>query len=218
MENLHPDLGRCLWVRRLHDCHVGDGLGCWVPVPKFPVSANRKGPSSTRKGNAILPVMRPELNALNSAKYLYLRELSEPRDNSLRVVVQEAIVNPDGLVHPHPELLELEEILRGGSPIESTDSCRTFELTWERYVAYLVTEECVGSCGRDGDEIYTGKLFRVYTKSHFLEHLSRDTGGHTESILHFKLTCLNHLVDVAAYAPPEVKQIGQDSSMSTRMQ
>jgi hypothetical protein len=85
-------------------------------------------------------------------------------------------------------------------------------------VAYLVTEECVGSCGRDDDEIYTGKLFREYTKSHFLEHLSRDTGGHTESILHFKLTCLNHVVDVAAYAPPEVKQIGQDSSISTRIQ
>jgi hypothetical protein len=162
--------------------------------------------------------MRPELNALNSAKYLHLRELSEPQDNSLRLVVQEAVANPDGLVQPHPELPELEEILRGGSPIESTDACRTFELTWELYVAYLVTEECVGSCGRDDDEIYTGKLFRVYTKSHFLEHLLRDTGGHTESILHFKLTCLNHLVDVAAYAPPEVKQIGQDSSISTRIQ
>jgi hypothetical protein len=28
---------------------------------------------------------------LDSAKYLYLRELTEPRDNSLRVVVQEAV-------------------------------------------------------------------------------------------------------------------------------
>ena len=73
--------------------------------------------------------------------------------------MQEAVVNPDGLVQPHPDP-DLEEILRGCSPIESTDACRTFELTWERYVAYLVTEECVGSCGRDDDEIYTGKLFR----------------------------------------------------------
>jgi hypothetical protein len=162
--------------------------------------------------------MRTELNALNSAKYLYLRELSEPRDNSLRLVVQEAVVNPDGLVHPHPELPELEKIFRSASPIEYTDACRTFEITWKHYVAYLVTEECAGSCGRDDDEIYTGKLFRVYTKSHFLEHLSRDTGGHTEPILHFKLTCLNHLVDVAAYVPPEVKQIGLDSSISTRIQ
>ena len=59
-----------------------------------------------------------------------------------------------------------------------------------------VTEECVGSCGSHDDEIFRGKLFRVYTKSHFLEHLARDTGGHTETILHYKLTCLNHLIDV----------------------
>jgi|ERR1700719_104477 hypothetical protein len=161
---------------------------------------------------------RLELKVLDSAKYLYLRELSEPRDNSLRVVVQEAVVNPAGIVGIHPELPELEEVLRGGSPIESTDACRTFELTWKRYVAYLVTEECVGSCGQGADEIYAGKLFRVYTKSHFLDHLSRDTGGHSEAILHYKLTCLNHLIDVAAYAPPEVKQIGPASSTPTRIQ
>jgi hypothetical protein len=153
--------------------------------------------------------MRPELEALNSAKYLYLRELSEPRDNSLRLVVQEAIVNPDGPVRLNPELPELEKLLSSASPIESTETCRTFELAWNYYVAYFVTEECVGSCGKYGDESFTGTLFRVYTKSHFLEHLERDTGGHTKEILHFKLTCLNHLIDVAAYAFPETKQISQ---------
>jgi hypothetical protein len=102
----------------------------------------------------------------------------------------------------------LEGIRKGASPIEFIDTCRSFELIWKRYVAYLVTEECVGSCGNYDDEIFTGKLFRVYTKSHFLEHLARDTGGHTEKIQHYKLTCLNHLIDVAAYAPPEVSQVG----------
>lgn len=106
-------------------------------------------------------------DSLNSAKYLYLRELSEPQDNSLRLVVEEAVVNPAGSTRSsHPELPELEEILKGSSPIESTDGCRTFELMWKRYVAYLVTEECGGSCGQDADEIYTGNLLRVYTKSH----------------------------------------------------
>jgi hypothetical protein len=85
-------------------------------------------------------------------------------------------------------------------------------------VAYLVTEECVGSCGRDDGEIYTGNLFRVYTKSHFLEHLARDTGGHTEPILHFKLICQNHLVDVAAYVAPEFKKAGPESKTSTLIQ
>ena len=108
-----------------------------------------------------------ELDSLDLVKYLYLRGLSEPRDNSLRLVVQEAIVNPDGVVRPHPELPELAELSRSASPIGSTDTCRTFELTWKRYVAYLVTEECVGSCGQYDDEVFTGRLFRVYTKVAF---------------------------------------------------
>jgi hypothetical protein len=156
-----------------------------------------------------------ELDALNSTRYLYLREIAEPRDNSLRVVVQEAVVNPGGISRSHPDLPELAKMLESASPIESTETCRTFELTWRHYVAYLVTENCVGSCGRDDDEIYTGKLFRVYTKSHFLEHLARDTGGHTEPILHFKLICLNHLIDVAAYVAPEFKQAGPESKTPT---
>ncbi len=159
---------------------------------------------------------RLELDSLDSAEYLYLRELSEPRDNSLRLVVQEAVVNPGGVVRSHPELPEPGKIMSDYSPIESTQDCRSFELTWKRYVAYLVTEECVGSCGSYDDESFSGKLFRVYTKSHFLEHLARDTGGHTEAILHYKLTCLNHLIDVAAYAPPEVKQVGPVSPSPTR--
>jgi len=153
-----------------------------------------------------------EINPLDSAQYLYLRQLREPRDNSLCLVVQEAVVNPGGFVRPHPERPELAELSRDASPIESTDNCRTFELTWKRYVAYLVTEECVGSCGQYEDEKFTGRLFRVYTKSHFLDHLMRDTGGHTNEILHYKLTCLNHLIDVAAYGPPEIKEIGAVAS------
>lgn len=39
VENLHPYLGRSLCVCHLHDSHVGDGLGCLVPVPQ--VSGNR---------------------------------------------------------------------------------------------------------------------------------------------------------------------------------
>ena len=104
---------------------------------------------------------RTELDFLDSAKYLYLQELAEPRDNSLRLVVQEAVVNPDGLVRPHAELPELAELSKGASPIESTATCRTFELTWKHYVAYLVTEECVGSWGQYDDEVFTGSGNRI---------------------------------------------------------
>jgi hypothetical protein len=144
---------------------------------------------------------------LNAVKYLYLQQLTEPRDNSLRLVVQEAVDNRSGQVRS-----ELPDSARSFStylPIESTEGCRTFDLYWKHYAAYVVTEELVGSNAAGGyeDEVFSGKLLRVYSKSHFLDHLARDTGGHLEPIQHYKLICLNHLIDVAAYAPPEIRVI-----------
>jgi hypothetical protein len=54
-----------------------------------------------------------------------------------------------------------------------------FQLSWKHYLAYLVTEELVGSNAAKGyaDEVYTGNILRVYTKSHFLDHVMRDTDG-----------------------------------------
>jgi hypothetical protein len=160
----------------------------------------------------------PGLDVLNSLKYLYLRELSEPRDNSLRIVVQEAVDNRSAPISVLPDLPELTEILRDAWPIESVEACKSFELSWNRYAAYLVTEELVGSNGSYQDEAYTGRLLRVYTKSHFLEHLARDTGGHLEPLRHYKLICLNHLIDVASYAPPEIHVIGSAPAPATPIQ
>jgi hypothetical protein len=155
---------------------------------------------------------------LNAVKYLYLQQLSEPRDNSLRVVVQEAVDNRSCQVRPDlPGSPELSQIMKDSWPIESIEGCKTFDLYWKHYAAYLVTEEMVGSIGRYVDEVFSGKLLRVYSKSHFLDHLARDTGGHPMPIQHYKLICLNHLIDVAAYAPPEIRVITEDSqSLRTR--
>jgi hypothetical protein len=145
------------------------------------------------------------ISLLNQAKYLYLRHLSEPEENSLRLVVEEAVADRTETVSTPDPASPFAEIRKGASPIKSVEGCRAFELEWTRYVAYLVTEEVVGSGGSYAEETFTGNLFRVYTRSHFLDHLSRDTGGHTEPILHYKLICLNHLIDVASYSPPEVR-------------
>lgn len=118
--------------------------------------------------------------------------------------------NRAGVTSFHPAL---EAILKDAWPIESVESCRVFEIYWKRYAAYLVTEELVGSNSVTGhdDESYTGKILRMYTKSHFLDRLARDTRGHIETIQHYKLVCLNHLIDVAAYAPPEVRIVSEQS-------
>ena len=146
---------------------------------------------------------------LNQVEYLYLRVFSEPRDNSLRIVVQEAIENRLKAAQLEPgDPPALENILKDAHPIESTESCKTFAVYWKHYAAYLITEEGVGSSASTyDDEEFTGKLFRVYTKSHFLEHIARDTGAHFKPVQHYKLICLNHLVDIASYEPPEIRLI-----------
>jgi len=150
------------------------------------------------------------LALLDNVKYLYLRALSEPSDNSLVLVVEEATINRSRNLNLEADsrlssVLRETGILESAYPIESTEACRAFKLYWKRYAAYLVTEELVGSNGRGyDDEVYAGKLLRLYTKSHFLDHLARNTGGHLSPIQHYKLVCLNHLIDVAAYEPPEI--------------
>jgi hypothetical protein len=145
------------------------------------------------------------VSLLNEAKYLFLRDISEPEENSLRLVVEEAIADHTRTIPAPDPTSPFSEIRKGASPIKVVEGRRRFELQWGRYVAYLVTEEVVGSGGSYEDEVYTGKLFREYTKSHFLDLLARDTGGHLEPISHYKLICQNHLIDVASYNPPEVR-------------
>ncbi len=148
-----------------------------------------------------------EFDALNSVEYLFLRRLVEPEDNLLRITSDQAVQNPLAPVRRHPEIPGLHEILNGATPTQITDTCKRFELFWNRYVAYRVTEECLGSCGTYSDEAYPGKLFRVYSKSHFLVYLARDTGAHTEPIQPFKIVCMNHLIDIASYASPDIRII-----------
>jgi hypothetical protein len=155
------------------------------------------------------------ISLMNRARYLFLRHISEPEENSLRLIVQEAIADHTQTVSkPDPDS-PFAEIRKGATPIKTAEGFRTFELQWSRYVAYLVTEEVAGSGGSYEDEIYTGNLLRVYTKSHFLDHLARDTGGHFEPVVHYKLICQNHLIDVACYGPPEVR-LSESSAANSR--
>ena len=151
-----------------------------------------------RKREELIPL-------LDGIQYLYLNHISEPRDNSVRILVDEATDGPadssgSSAANKAPQT-------RFGA-IKSTAKCRRFEFFWERYVAYLVTEESAGSMGHYEDEVSEGCLFSVFKKSHFLDHISRDTGGHSRPVLHFKISCLNHLIDVASYDPPEVRVPG----------
>lgn len=86
----------------------------------------------------LLKTRLTEIGRLNAVRvdYVYLRELLEPRDNFLKIVVEEAV----GQQRPSrgAAITRLEALFGNTDPIESTDGYRTFKLYWERYAAYIL--------------------------------------------------------------------------------
>ena len=152
----------------------------------------------------------PVWKQIDTASYIYLRRLFEPRDNALSIVLDEAISNT---AKSGPIVLPGGISMSGNaSPIESTADCRVFTLHWKNYVSYCVTEEMHGSCGQYDDEEYTGRLVRVYARSHFLDFVGKDTGAHSESYQHYKICCLHHVIDVVAVSLPELESFSRDEA------
>jgi len=149
----------------------------------------------------------PEFRAeLDSSEYFYLREISEPRDNSLRLVIEEAAA---GLEEPPRKVAGV--VFSGLHRIEGTG--RLFELSWDIYVAYSVQNESYSKLD-ETDKVESGRLVRIYSRSRFLDHISMTTIATPEypgPLLHVEVICLNHVIDVAATEPPKIRLVGARS-------
>ena len=147
--------------------------------------------------------------SMNQVEHLFLRSLSERGICQLEMIVEEAVVNEArrGTLNSSNLPSDLAFLYENAAPIETVEGCKAFHLHWDRFVAYLVTEECAGSCGNYEDEVYEGKRLRIYSKSYFLEHLARDTGAHSKPLPHFKVVCERQIIDVASEEPPIIEII-----------
>ena len=143
---------------------------------------------------------RPEIDSCHS---LFLREATEPIQNSLRLIIEEAIVLPEEV----PIRMGGTEIT-GCHPVKSTDDSRVFEISWKNYVAYSLINESFTV--KDESQEFSGRLFRIYTKSHFLDYVSRATIACKEypgPLQHIEVICECHVVDVVSTESPQVRQI-----------
>ena len=79
------------------------------------------------------------VKSLDSCHSLFLREIGEPQENVLRLLLVEAERSD-----------EAESMQVGGATItdlhrvQATKRSRTFELTWNQYIVYAVTNESFG--------------------------------------------------------------------------
>ncbi len=143
--------------------------------------------------------MRDEID---NCEYIGLRELGEPEVNSLRLVIEEAKV----IGSPRDIEVLPGKVLTGLRVIESDSTCRAFELVWPSYVAYSVRNESF--CIWDDDEHREGRLFCLYSKSHFLDYVARATVDlYSGTLRHWGVICGDHVVDVVSTDEPQIRPI-----------
>jgi len=80
---------------------------------------------------------------------------------------------------------------------------------FDSYVSYTVTNESFTV--RDDYEVYEGEVFRVYTKSRYLDFVKLGTIAEDifpeESFVHYQVPCLNHIIDIISYERPHITEI-----------
>jgi len=140
---------------------------------------------------------------IDSCYTIFVREISEPQENVLRLVLQEAEVSSETVSHEIGGT-----VIENLHPVEPTERSRTFELTWKQYIAYSVTNESFASPDDDSAVRASGRLFRTYSKSHFLNFVSRATIASEQYPGPFKHFCLvseMHVIDIVSTQIPEIQ-------------
>ncbi|NCT38577.1 hypothetical protein GTW56_21575 [Bacillus sp. EB93] len=123
-----------------------------------------------------------DFNELMQEKgYIYLEKIIAPKENSLRLLINRSTFNID------LPLVQLE---------------------FESYISYSVIDECY-SYSIDNSEISKGELFRIYTKSRYLDFIKIATNEREdvcpyENYIHYQFPCLNHTIDVISCEEPKV--------------
>jgi len=137
---------------------------------------------------------------VDQCAYLRLTEITEPDENSLRLVVEELTVG--GVAE---DLVIGEQNLGPTYRIEHTADCRVFEIHWDNYVAYSVVNESYDRV--DDSEESEGRLLRTYSKSHFLEYVQRATFAddhYPGPSRHVAVVCAHHIVNVISVSEPRI--------------
>lgn len=130
---------------------------------------------------------------------LYLTHIGEPAENELRIVVTEGLLGETTRIDV--DGIDLGE----GRPIVMTKESRSFELSWNNYVAYAVRNESFWK-GEDG-ELPRSKMLERRFGSAFFRYVSETTFADDEypgPLEHWSLTTLRHCIDVVSVGPPQV--------------
>lgn len=142
------------------------------------------------------------LSQVSSCRWLFLKELVDGPENSLRILVEE------GRTQDAVENIDVAGVkIRGVQAVEHDDSCRVFELSWSSYVSYAVRNESYTQ--GDGKD-WKGQRVRRHEQSAFLSYVAKDTFADAKypgPFSHIEIVCELHIIDVASMEEPAVRLV-----------
>jgi len=154
---------------------------------------------------------------MNECTYLLATDVGEVEDLTLALTIVEAKAQAPITTTDDPAPLSWLRI--GSGPIEEDETCRLFQLLFDRnhMISYTVLKESYGKYPAPPEK-YTGKLLRTFSHSHLLEFTGRTTcvsGDDPGALMHFQIACLNHVIDVICTAPPKIAVSAQKTTSAT---
>lgn len=144
---------------------------------------------------------------INSHKYLFLDNVNQVSDVELVLLISEGKVDrntENEITFPNDYSLKF-------NPINANDFCRKYKITFKNFIIYSVVDESY--IERDGNEVFVGGLFRKFSKSRFLDYVSKSLNAeYSEHIYnakyqHYEIACLNQIIDIACPFEPLIEEI-----------
>jgi hypothetical protein len=138
---------------------------------------------------------------MGDVQSLFLGEITEPQVNSLKIIVHPAVYDT-----------EIKPVMLGDIQVTTgreywADTTKKTEIEFDSYIGYSIRNE--SNCPYDPDEVYVGKLLRVYSHSKYLEFIKASTfilPNQEGKFKHFGIICEDHIIDVISVDDPRVSE------------
>nr|WP_260871282.1 hypothetical protein [Paenibacillus sp. Y412MC10] len=143
---------------------------------------------------------------LSMLKNIYLDQIFETQDNHLRLLFSRSKASEIA------ETVTIGEIeIKDSYSIDIDESLPHIQIDFEWYIGYSVRNESYTVW--DDYEEFEGKIFRIYSKSRYLDFISTSTIATEEypgPYKHYGISCLNHVIDIVSTTDPIIVEIPRD--------
>ncbi|MEH6443928.1 MAG: hypothetical protein V7784_08520 [Oceanospirillaceae bacterium] len=140
---------------------------------------------------------------INQHECIYLSNIGEPEENCLRLVIEEGSFSDN----EKPMDPFMREVL--GLPASDEANNCIYEIIFNNYICYAVLNESYAMTAQNKE--HQAEILSLHAQSNYLDYVKQQNQIETApsgNLIHCKLKCLNHIIDIVTFEKPNIKNIG----------